>query len=119
MPDAVRIEWSGDDGIRLKMDEYRGKVNQAVKAVADYFAPVIEQYAKDNARWTDRTANARQSLHAFVEVLAEDVVALYLSHGVEYGIYLELANQGRYAIILPTLQAHYSQISQMLRSIFG
>lgn len=118
MPDAY-IEWRGDEEVLRRMREYERKVLEAVKAVADYFAPIVEQYAKDNAPWTDRTANARQSLHAFTQILAEGVVALYLSHGVNYGVSLELAHQGRYAIILPALEAHYEPISRMLKGIFG
>ena len=116
---SVSIEWRGDDKILQRMSEYERKVLEAVVGVADYFTPVIESYAKDNAPWTDRTGNARQSLHAFTQVLARDTVALYLAHGVNYGVFLELAHQGRYAIIMPTLEAHYTAISQMLQEIFS
>lgn len=118
MPDAY-IEWSGNAEIIQRMREYEKKVLEAVRNVADYFAPIIEQYAKDNASWVDQTANARQSLHAWTEILAEGVVALYLGHGVSYGVFLELSFQARYSIIMPTLEAHYPKIEQMLKGIFG
>lgn len=114
----MSVRWDGDDRVVRNMAVYGERVRQAVRAVADYWAPVIEAYAKDNAAWTDRTGNARQSLHAFVEQLSRDSVALYLAHGVEYGKWLELAHAGRYAIILPALQAHYGPIGEMLRGMF-
>jgi len=115
-----RIDWGGSDRIVIQgMRNYEAKVYEAIQAVADHFAAQFETYAKDNATWTDQTGNARQTLRGFKEELAKDVVAIYLAHGMDYGKFLELANQGRYAIILPTLQNHYAAINQMLREIFS
>lgn len=116
---SASIEWTGVDNMVAQMTVYTNKVQTACRQVADYFAPVVETYAKQNAPWTDRTGNARQSLHAWVEELAKDTVYLYLSHGVEYGKWLEVANAGKYSIIYPTLQAHFQAISDMLKGIFG
>jgi len=126
----ARVEWSGDKRVRANMRAYGDRVRFAVEQVATYWAAVIEKAAKESAPWTDRTANARQSLRAYVDSeaptgypnprdLAAHSVALYLSHGVEYGIYLETRFAGQYAIIMPTLQRHYGQIARMLREIFG
>ncbi len=114
----ARIEWSGDDVVRANMAAYGQRVQAAKLAVANYWAPVLEAYAKENAPWTDRTGNARQALHSFVRELSSDTVALYLSHGMSYGVFLELRWAGRYAVILPTLQQHYGAVAQMLRDIF-
>lgn len=43
------IEWSGDDGIIAGMLAYEKKVYEAIRRLAEYFAPVIETYAKDTA----------------------------------------------------------------------
>lgn len=112
------IEWRGEQEVRARMTEYGDRVHAAVRAVADYIAPQIERYAKENAPWTDRTANARQALHAYVEDVSRGIVAVYLSHGMTYGRYLETIAQGRWAIILPALEAHYGRIRWMLREIF-
>jgi hypothetical protein len=112
------IEWRGDSAMITAMHTYEGRVYDAIDAVATYFAGVFEAYAKANAPWTDRTGNARQSLYAFTQRLGQDVVALYLAHGVDYGIYLEVANEGRYAVVWPTIQAHLTAIAQMLAGIF-
>ncbi len=116
---GAQVQWSGDREVAARMMEYQRRVKQAVQQVAEYWAAVFEAYAKENAPWTDRTGNARQSLWTEVRDLARDTVALYLSHGVEYGVQLETRFGGRYAIIWPTMEAHLSQIGQMLRGIFG
>lgn len=125
----MTIQWTGDDDIRRNMDEYEKRVLEAVNKVLTLMAPIIETAAKTNAPWTDRTALARGGLRGYTseepadgyptEELAATVVALYLSHQMDYGAFLELANSGRYAVILPTLEAHYGQIKQMLDGIFA
>lgn len=106
----------GLDGILANMDVYQQKIYKAMYQVGEYFAPIIESYAKDNASWIDRTGNLRQGLTGFPEALSEDIVLLVLQHKMEYGVYLELKE--RYAIILPTLEAHYNAVKQMVDEVF-
>lgn len=122
----AKLVWTNATQMQRNLDAYRDKAKYAIRQVANYWQPVIEAYAKENATWIDRTSNARQSLHSFVDELANDTVALYLAHGRPYGIWLEVkgehpevANAGKYAIILPTLEAHYEPIRKMLKEIFS
>lgn len=114
----VKVNFTGVPQMMGRMQTYQGRVLFAVEQVANYFAVVFEQQAKQNAPWQDRTANARQNLHAWVEV-ASEIVTLYLSHGVDYGLYLEVGFAGRYAVIMPTIEAHLDAIRKMLQGIFG
>lgn len=119
MASKGQMVWRGGVEMGRNCIIYGNKVIEAVNAVASYFAPVLETAAKQDASWTDRTGNARQSLHAWTEQLSKDVVALYLSHGVFYGKFLEYKYSGRYAIIWPTIQAHLAEILKMLQGIFS
>jgi hypothetical protein len=92
---------------------YVQRVLAAVFDLAHVFAAKIEAYAKTNAVWTDRTGNARQGLTARAFKDATSVV-LVLWHQMFYGIFLEVSNGGRYAIILRTLEAHYSAFMQAI-----
>lgn len=118
---TIRIEW--DQSSLRQVDaaivDYGERVMTAVRAVADYFRPVLEDYARQNASWTDRTGNARQTLHAWVDEVARDIVELWLGHGMDYGLWLEVRWGGRYAIVWPTIEQHLGQVAQMLREIFA
>ncbi len=114
---SVQVQWTGVPQMVANMNSYQGRVLFAIQQVCNYFAVVLEQSAKQEAPWQDRTANARQSLHAWVEV-SQDVVSLYLSHGVDYGVYLETKYAGRYAIIWDTIESHLLEIRKMLQGIF-
>ncbi len=117
---------------------YGDKVKAAVVAVAQFIGAKMEHYAKGNVPWQDRTGHARQGLFYAVDSDAggevsgsaslggqesgvisasKDIVALYLSHSMTYGVFLELANAGRYKIIMPTMESHYEELMQMLRGI--
>lgn len=115
----ARVEWTGQEHVKRRMREYGVAVKQTTWRIAEYWAPVLESYAKENRPWTDRTGNARAMLWARPVRLSDDAVAIILSHGVDYGLWLEIRWQGRYAIIWPTLQAHLSQIERMYQGIFG
>lgn len=66
-------------------------------------ADEIQQYARDNAPWDDISGEARAGLTA--EVVRELFVTyIVLYHTVDYGIWLEIRWDGRFAIIEPTLE---------------
>lgn len=131
------VQWSGLDEMLANMAEHADNVTTAVRQIAEYFAPLLEAAAKQGAPWTDRSSNARQTLAGYVgdsppedpaypdagqypsEELADEIVTLYLSHGMQYGRFLEMRWAGRYAIIWPTIEEHLPQINQMLREVFS
>jgi len=104
------------------VERYGDRVLIAVAAIAQRVATEMQNDAKAQASWTDRTGNARTGLFGTSEAdFAEHVVTIYLSHGavIDYGLWLELANSGRYAVIMRTMQAHYEPLMQMLREAFA
>lgn len=74
-------------------------IRRAVRALARRRAPEIENWLKANASWTDRSSNARQTLYTEVQELTFGLVEIVMSHGVEYGWHLELANAGRFQVL--------------------
>lgn len=67
-------------------------------------AQEVEAYAQQNAPWSDITGDARAGLTAEVGVDPGGFVTITLGHTVEYGIWLELIQDGAFAIIMPTLE---------------
>jgi hypothetical protein len=103
--------------IEVGLRVYRGKIHEACVAVATYFQPILESEAKQNAPWVDRSGLARIGLHSFVDDVSQTMVYLYLAHKMDYGVFLETKHSGRYAIILPTIEAHYRPIFDMLQDV--
>ncbi len=114
----TRIDWGGTDrDVKRRMAAYGVAVMNSLFQLGQFFAAKMEAHAKRHASWTDRTSNARQTLFGVSAKEGENVVVI-LSHGVDYGVFLELAHQGNFAIIGPTLQQHYSEIMEAVRGIF-
>ncbi len=93
--------------------EFLERKKSGLYALLQNWAGQLEGYAKTHAPWTDRTGHARQGLHGGVDMRGEQNV-LYLSHGVEYGIWLELAHGGNYAIVRPTVEVHLARIRKTI-----
>lgn len=99
-------------GIGLKFDmsglldgmaNFEGKAQVAFRMYAETSALKLQNSARANARWTDRTGQARQRLTGD-SVTITNGYKLRLAHGVDYGKWLELANEKRYSIIPETIQ---------------
>jgi hypothetical protein len=83
------------------------------------YAQKMEQYAKAEAPWEDRTGDARKGLRGDVFYRPGVDMGVTLAHTVEYGQYLETANDGKYAILKPTVEHFMPEIKNTLRRVFG
>lgn len=71
------------------------------------------EYAQNNAPWADITGDARAGLD--VDVRQEGHVIVWeMSHSVDYGLYLETRWNGKFAIIMPTLEMFAPRIGRGL-----
>ena len=98
--------------------KYTQAIFQSGRRIAYEQAEEMEQYAKANAPWTDRTGDARERLHATVEETGP-IGTIVLSHGVDYGIWLEVANQGRFSIIPETIDAFGPRVMRSLQNLIN
>lgn len=112
-----RIFWEVDTltpGIRGFADD----VDKAVGAVMDYEAPQVQNYARENATWTDQTGNARNGL--FAQPYSGDKTrGIVLYHTMPYGIWLEVRWSGRYQIIVPTIEVMGPQVMRNLTGLLA
>lgn len=85
-----------------RMAQIESKSEMAIRMMADTIATNMEADMKENAKWTDRTGNARRGLKAEAGRIANGY-RITLSYSVDYGFWLENAHERRYAIIRPTI----------------
>lgn len=132
----VSIQWHGLLELESGMSRYGDALHESRRATAEWLAQEMETWAKAHAPWKDRTGDAREGLHGWAE--DEDSSHrsyAYLSHGVDYGVFLETMQGGTLAIILPTIlhfqnlvgpmeadqatAAYYSGSHRVLSSLVG
>ncbi|QDY32670.1 hypothetical protein [Clostridium sporogenes] len=68
--------------------EYIARKKVGMNILCNAMARKLESQAKNDAKWTDRTSNARQGLKGGCEGGGNNY-SIYLAHGVEYGEILE------------------------------
>lgn len=89
-----------------------------VDKVLDYEANAAQNFMRDNAPWTDQTANARQGLFAKSgSDASKRFIVLY--HTMPYGIWLEVKQSGKYKIIMPATEEAGRQVMSSLKKILA
>ena len=91
-------------------------IDKIIATTLNYFEPKMENYAKLNAEWTDRTGNARNGLAARSGADGKTRF-IVLFHQVPYGIWLEVRFSGKYAIIMPTIDEFGPQVMDAFQKI--
>jgi hypothetical protein len=93
------------------------KLRRAIFGVCKYWDGPIEAHLKTKAPWTDRTGNARTGLAAQAVKETDDVYSIVMTYSVRYGIFLEVCNDGKYAIVKPTLAVYGPKVIAMTNKL--
>lgn len=93
------------------------KIQRALYGVCKYWDGPIEGAMKRGAPWTDRTGNARAALAAQAHKFSTNLFGIVLTHGVDYGIYLEKSNDEKYAIIFPTIRQYAPKVMRFTNKL--
>ena len=116
----VSITWKrSPKDLAQEIRTYGIKVEETALLAADNLARQAEMEMRQEAPWQDQTGEARRQLFGKAWQSPDGKVTLTLGHGVEYGIYLEFKNGGRFAIVGPTLLRLYPELEAAMRGIFG
>jgi hypothetical protein len=113
------------DAIRPSLKSAAQKGQAYMSRTTTYHALRAEAYARVEAAWRDRTGNARQGLKATAQNGGSSRwhYEIWVSHSVNYGIWLEVRFGGRYAIIAPTIRReapeYFETARQVLDKMFG
>lgn len=93
-------------------------MNEAVEEIIERCAQMVEDYAKENAPWQDRSGEARSGLTAAASS-SGFTHTITLFHTAEHGLWLEVRWSGQYAIIQPTIQAMGPVVMAELQGMMG
>lgn len=96
------IKWYYDT-LTPRMAMFVVTANFAISHAMDDLTKEVEEWMKENAPWEDQTGAAREGLTA-KKISSGFKQEIYLYHTVDYGIWLEVRWNGKYAIIVPALE---------------
>ena len=101
------------------LDKMSVKLGAMLLMYAATKASELQSKMQINRPWTDRTGMAKALLTARVSQPNGNVIRITLAHGVNYGIWLELANGKNYAIIAPTIREEGPRIVSDLKNLMS
>jgi len=117
--DGISIDKGSLSTILSNLKTYNAKTTAALLVITDLVAKSMEQYAKSNAKWEDRTSNARQGIKGQAYWESISVLVCSLSHTMEYGVWLELANEKKYAILEETIEKYKPEMIARWKTVVG
>ena len=116
MAGRARFTWDSQN-LSTTLRNAPSRINTAVMAAINYQARRSESYMRENARWTDRTSNARNGLMAYTYKDGGQYNIILL-HSVPYGIWLEVRWSGKYGIIPESVRKGGDELMGLLTNLF-
>lgn len=101
----VRLDFNHSqlNRIRRNVRTLPDRINLDVAAIVDFNAAWGQAWMRLNAPWTDDTGAARGGLLAIPQHFGR-LHEIFLTYSVYYGIWLEVANSGKYQVLQPALR---------------
>ena len=117
---------SNDIDLQWDMKEFEESITfiqtrfqTSILILCEVAAAKMEEYAKDEAIWIDRTSNARQKLTGQAYYVTMDQVQIAVSHQMDYGIWLELAHGRDYAILETAIEENIDELLNSIKRLIG
>ena len=115
---AFTLDYSSS-ALSKNLDKMAVKLGVVLLMYSATKAEEIQYKMKANRPWTDRTNMAKTLLSAKVSQPDKNTIRITLAHGVDYGIWLELAHGKNYAIIAPTIREEGPRIIEDLGDLMS
>lgn len=118
----AEIKYDAADLIE-SLAQFGPSINKTLTLTTDFGADKGVVAMKTQAPWTDRTTNARSGLSATPDHEGSGAIGftkhtITFAHAMDYGIWLEIANGGKYQIIMPTVLEVGKEIMNALNDMF-
>ena len=109
----------GFDAVIGNIKNFSASMEKEAIDVAKSVAPQMEEYAKENRKWKDRTGHARQGLVGSFHYQKKMYIGCRIYSRVDYAYWLEVIQGGKYAILEETRNqfagAFFDEIARRLK----
>lgn len=115
---AFKLDYDNST-LAKNLDKMGTKLGALILMYSATKASELQSKMKLNRPWTDRTGMAKALLNARVSQPSKTIVRITLAHGVNYGVWLELAHEKNYAIIAPTIREEGPRVVKDLDNLMS
>lgn len=92
------------------------RTQKGLTVVGSTVAEQMADYAKNNHPWENRTGTAESRIDAKAE-WKDTTLDISIKHGVDYGIWLEVCNGGKYAILEEARDSQVKLFTDMITAM--
>lgn len=114
----IDLTWDVSN-FRNSVTAMKTRFQTATLVLCETAAIKMENYAKENAIWIDRTSNARQRLDGDARWVGLNEIEIAVTHHVDYGYWLELAHSRKYKILEESIEENIDELMRSLRRLVG
>jgi len=116
---GVKVEQGSIYAVLKELNITEQALKEALLLISKTASIKMADWAKDNAKWVDRTSNARQGIIGDAYWENQDALLTVVYHQVDYGIWLELAMERKYAILEEAISQFSSELVSQYRKLVG
>lgn len=109
---GVTVE--GETAVLRRFDAAVDGLIEDARAAAEEIGTLLEEDAKRNHPWKNRTGETEATTQSAIEEIAGQIFVHLLS-GTPQAVFLELARQGKWAWLLPTMERNLGAMEEILR----
>jgi hypothetical protein len=110
---------TGDQQVLANLEKWAEERQAAAVEAMEIVMEALANWAKTEHSYTDRTSATTTSISGKVAEASKEIVRGVLSAGMEYDVFLELARNGKWAFLWPTIVRHEQDIIQLLKTRLG
>ena len=112
------MESTGTEAVKQKINSEFERRKRSVYGLCVYYAGVVLRHFRTrqagNTYWENRTNFAKDTVFSKAFKDGEDVLGFLLAHTMEYGIYLETANDRQNEALRPIINEYLPQFKKHL-----
>lgn len=104
----------GFDEVFRNLNALEQDFHRRAAVAMDEVGKMLENHARTNHLWKDRSGNTNNSTIGGLSEQTREYVRAVLSAGMTYDVFLELARGGKWAWLMPAVEANRLQILQII-----
>ena len=114
---------NGTAKVNNNIDAAFKRKRAAVYALCLHYSALALKYFRaeqtGNRFWTNRTNLAKDTVFTSAFREGEDIIGWFMAHALQYGVYLELANDRKHESINPVIHVFYPLFRDNLEKLYA
>ena len=117
------MEDNGTDKVKHNVKSAFERKSAAVYALCLHYSALALQYFRaeqsNNRFWNNQTNIAKDTVFSSAFKDSGDIIGWFMAHSVQYGVYLEKANNEKNAALGPVINEFYQRFLVDLRKLYA